>query len=344
MTRNLDCTTLKFEKIIIHNIPRHKKSDKAEADCSDNFSNLTEELESIFRDKITNSVNSNKALNICKNPGSPSPVRDLIEEMITSEDKFIQNSKEMAKHLFNCQNGSNTSGLLVLLKSSLQNKGVIIVLKLEKDTGVKIEKDNRNHSYTLEAIRNIMLTQKTKLFKFALLFGSEWEPDYNYNGILMDYQIQTRKKNDITSWFLDKFLGYIAADDPRITTKKFYSETKAYILTIKDIDSQIKYLNDLNSYLLSNNNMISPKDFAEGYLSPQEERDYITFMEGKGIASNSFFKDTLDIKNEIKAITIEFQGGTRLTSVTPQKEVIDIKDVGNGEVIASIKGRLKRVK
>lgn len=66
MAIKLDTSTIVIENIIVHSIPRHKKGDfSIEPEYSEQESSLPDGLRVFFKDKVIQSLQSNKELRVC---------------------------------------------------------------------------------------------------------------------------------------------------------------------------------------------------------------------------------------------------------------------------------------
>ena len=188
-----------------------------------------------------------------------------------------------------------------------------------------------------------MLTQKTKIFKVAMFIIRD-NFSSKFDGLIMDYQIDIKAKKEVTTWFIEKFLGCRAFEDPKITTQHFYNYTKAYIHTIEDEIVKIKYIQDLNSYVQKNNQQLNPKEFADDYLvSSAHKNDYKSFLESKKFKFNSFLKDTTQIDWQIKKIVVMFENDISIIGNKGTfKQNVKFEPLENGLTKAEIISKIKR--
>ena len=133
MYTKLDTSTIVIERIIVHSIPRHKKGDfSIEPQYSEQESSLPDGLRVFFKEKIINSLQSNKELRVCYDIDNLSPVSTYINQIINSNgDDFVEQSKLMTKYLFEIQDGQNASGILVVIFGKINEQNTSIIIKLE---------------------------------------------------------------------------------------------------------------------------------------------------------------------------------------------------------------------
>jgi hypothetical protein len=172
------------------------------------------------------SLSSDKAFKICfDNDNETSPISWITNEVLESDgSSIVAQSKAITKHLFDIQVGYNAAGILVVIYGKVNSISTCIILKLEKDKGAQLTLDPKTKSYNIAEIEDLMLTQKTKIFKVAMFIDRK-SFGIRYDGLIMDYQIDIKEKKEATTWFIEKFLGCKAFEDPKIATQRFYNHT-----------------------------------------------------------------------------------------------------------------------
>lgn len=346
MAQKIDTTTILIEKIIVHDIPKHKKGEKGiEPNYSEQESKLTQGLRNFFKEKVMQALGSDKSFKICFDDDNTSPISWINKEILESDgSNFPLQSKAITKHLFEIQVGYNAAGILVVIFGKVNSFNTCIILKLEKDTGAQLKLDDKTHSFNIEEVKDLMLTQKTKIFKVALFIQRE-DFKAKYDGVIMDYQIDIKEKKEVTTWFMEKFLGCRAFEDPKITTQHFYNHTRAYINTIQDDIDRAKYIQDLNSYVQKNSLTLNPKEFADDYLRTTKHRnDYKTFLETKKFKFSSFPKDLSQIDRQVKKITLTFDNDIAIVGNkgTFDKKV-KLEKLDNGQTRAEVTSKIRSI-
>ena len=346
MAQKIDTTTILIEQIIVHDIPKHKKGEKGiEPNYSEQESKLTQGLRNFFKDKVVQALGSDKSFKICFNEESDSPASWITNEVLKSDgSNFVLQSKEITKHLFEIQVGYNAAGILVAIFGKVNSFNTCIILKLEKDKGAQLTLDPKTHSYNIAEVEDLMLTQKTKIFKVAMFILRD-DFKAKYDGVIMDYQIDIKEKKEVTTWFMDKFLGCRAFEDPKITTQRFYNHTRAYINTIQDDIDRAKYIQDLNSYVQKNSLTLNPKEFADDYLRTTAHRnDYKNFLQTKKFKFTSFPKDLTQIDRQVRKITLTFDNDI---SIVGNKGTFDkkvkLEKLNNGQTRAEVTSKIRSI-
>lgn len=344
--KSIDTSTLEITSIIVNDIPKHKKNDNSnEPEYSETISTLTVGLRLFFKDKITQALNSSKALYICYEDETLSPVPRLIEKLLSEKGQnIIPQSKAISSHLYNSQNGGNSAGIVVIVYGKVNSQDSCIILKLERDKGARLTRNNVTKTYEIEEIQNLMLTEKTKIFK-VVIFINRKDFNANYDGILFDQQISIASKmNEITTWFLSKFLGCLAYNAPRIATKNFYNYTRAFIDTVEDKLTVAKYLSDLNSYLQKNSSTLNPKEYADDYLKSEHKDDYKDFLKKRKFNFSVFQKDLHYVKNKINKMMVKFINGiTIINDKGSIHDKIKLSKTNDGQHKAEIISKIKNI-
>ena len=188
-----------------------------------------------------------------------------------------------------------------------------------------------------------MLTKKTKIFKVAI-FINRIPAGTDYDGRLMDYQINPKNKKEINTFFLD-FMGCVPYSDPKISTKRFYELTRKFLDTIPDEIIRSQYIQDLNSYLRKIQATISPREFAEDYMASTQHKNR-EYLQSQSFEFTNYTKDNTLINSHINKIIMEFENGISILGANGSFEdkVSFSKDEQTGECRAEIKSKIKKVK
>lgn len=256
----------------------------------------------------------------------------------------MEQSKLMTKYLFEIQDGQNASGILVVIFGKISNQNTCIIIKLEKDEGAQLELDPETKSFNIKVVQDLMLTKKTRIYKVGL-FIDKSVFRIKYDGSTSDLQIDPTKKKEVTTWFIEKFLGCMPLADPRTTTKKFYDFTTTFIQSIEDPVKKAKYTQDLNSYLQKNSQSISAKEFADDYMETSDKDLYNKYLKEKKFGMSGFPKDNSFISNKIKTITMTFANDVAIVGKkgTFEKSV-KLEHQKDGTTKAEIVSKVKSIK
>ena len=342
----IDTSLLEINKIVIHDVPKHKMGDTSiQPIFSEHESEISDGLRLLFKEKISSALQKNAAFRISYDTKSNSSVPLFISKMMQNNVDFISLSKQITQHLYDIQKGSNSAGIVMIILATIKSYPVCVILKLERDKGAELKLDTKTRTFNATEIENLMLTEKSRMYKVAL-FVRQLDFNVQFDGMIFDFQNNINNKKDLSTFFMDDFLGCKPFQDPRTTTKKFYELTYAFIDTVEDPINKTKYFTDLNSYLQKNQSTISPEEFAQDYFQDtQHKNDYKTFLTQKEFSFESFVKDTDLINAKIKKLSIDFANGI---SIVGTNGVLDdrvkLTTLESGEHKAEIKSKIKKVK
>ncbi len=340
-----DIALLEISKIIVHDVPRHKKNDTSpQIDYSEKESNLTPELKLFFKDKLVEIINK-KSFRVLYNSSSESPVPSTICLLNNSSPRvdIIEPSKNIAKHLFDIQKGTNPPGIVVIIEGMIDYKNTISILKVERDEGAKIEKNSGQHYLDIVTVKDLLLTKKTKLFKASIFFSRK---DYKveFDGYVADNQLQVSSMKEVADFFISDFLGCEFFDDTRILTKNFFEYTQSYITKIEDPIKKAIYYEHLLSYTNKPDNSLSFQEFSSDYLEIDDRQSYEDHMKLNKFPEENFRKDTELIQSHIKRMMIDFDNDVSIISKNGDLgNKVKLSKVDNGLTKAEIIGKIKNI-
>lgn len=216
---------LEFEKVIIHEIPHHSKSNFSDQPTfSEIESDLNDEVCNLLRSKIVETI-ENKSYNIVYVQGTLSPVPSILDGLFTDDTDLIERSKELAIHLNTIQDSRNPGGYVTVFTGKVQKHKVIGILKIEKEEGGRIQQSVKNGKRTFHifSLKDIILTKNTRFYKISI-FYDDGPKKVGYNGKVCDNQLS--KREEIADFFLKKFLGVNLFMIPKQELKNFSSLRK----------------------------------------------------------------------------------------------------------------------
>lgn len=338
-----DCAELVITHTIVHDVPKHKKKEVGgQIDYSDKESDLTPELKLFFRDKITQAI-SNKGFKVCFDEGASSPVRNAIADLLNSPRKsIVQPSKDISKHLHAIQTGWNPAGIVLVIKGTIKSKSILVILKLERDEGARLKKNQRAHFIDIESVRDLMLTKKTNVYKVGLFFRrDDFEADFD--GFICDNQIGN-VSSGVARFFLEDFLGCTLYEDNSKVTRRFFDVGKEFIETVADPIKKAKYYEHLLSYLNKPVNTVDPRTFITEYIDPEDRQGFEHFANQKQLPMSPFQKDVELIRSHLTKMMIDFENDVSIISKNGELgDKVKLSDAGGGNTRAEIVSKLKRI-
>ena len=339
---------LTISRIIIHEVPRHLRSDTASVPTySEVESPLDAQLRIFFKEKIVETVGSSSAYEVVFDAQTTSPVPQFIRDLLTTGPvDFVEISKRIAKHLHNEQGGVNPGGLVTIVDCKVGSKRALGILKLEKEEGVRLNQSTHGglRTFNVSLIRDLILTRKTKLFKVGFFLSSDegGDPD----GTACDEQRGYRPTTEVAGFFLTSFLGCRLAEDPRISTKRFFLATQEFFNEqIADPVERTKAVTHLLSELTNQRARINLKDFARDNLPLELRQPFINHLEQAGFRAQTIVKNTELIETQTRKMALEFQNGV---TVVGDREAfgasVKVKRTRAGAARVEITGEIKEVK
>jgi hypothetical protein len=342
----IDLGRLTVERLIVHEVPaRPARGDGPKPVLSEIDSPLTAELRNYFRERIVGSLTT-AAYDVVFDATSGSPVPGLVTEYLGDGRSFVAKSVAIAQHLYQTQTGVNPPGLLVVARVSVQGRRALAILKLEKEEGVRVKQarveDKR--TFSIEHLRDLMLTAKTRVFKVGLFIKSDG-PDNGIEGAVSDKQRGYLPKTEVADFFLKRFLGCNLLEAPDVSTKRFFNATEEFIdQEVGDPVRKARYNIALLAELNETATVLRPRDFAQRHLEVDDRQPYITFLEGKGVPTTEISKDKTLIAGQVQRLQIDFSSGLAvLGSPESFREHVQMSQLDDGRTRVQIEDRVNRV-
>ena len=336
---SLDLGSLVIKAVIVHQIP---KADLGTPFYSEVSSPLDDNLKLYIKQRIIESTKSSSSFPVILDASSPSPVPAFATSHIdkaSSEDEFVQRTRQAAEYLVELQNKLHSAGLLTFVDCAVKSKRALAVLKLERNSGIRAKPQKINGKVTLsiERVSELMLTDSNRVFKAGIFSKTNDE----VSGIVSDHQ----RSLDVAQFFL-KFLGCQLREEPNVATKRFFALTEDFIdKVVADPQRKVRYQMALAAEMQSPKKQIRPRAFAEDNLEPNDRQPYLDFLEEEGAAA-AIHKDTELISNRVSGLHMAFATG--ISVYLPPKAIEDgqaeIKTAGDGATKLTIKDTLVSTK
>lgn len=305
----MDVSALEISQIVIHDVPLPTTG--ADVILTDAEIELDADLRAYFRDKIVESL-SNRGLDVGADPEAPATVRDGVATLLANHEALVPVSQELARHLFATQNMSNSEGLLAVALGTLKEERVVSVLKLEREEGLRLQilQDHGRTLVDIEHLRNLTLTDKTKVFKTSIL-SVPGRDALSLIGRVSDDQRGLRAKEGVATFFLSRFLGCRLLANPEITTRNWIDGVESFINELSDQERQAEYHIALLATLQDQNHDISPSSFATANLREKDRPAYRDALAARGVDHGASFEKDLKLARA-KGFKWYFQHGMTL--------------------------------
>lgn len=345
-----DLALLNIRKVIIHEVPkRARDTGPGGPILSEVESQIDSDLVVYIKKRVISSLKSSQAFDIVFDPTSTSPVPKLVLEHTAEGGKgnFVLASQQMAQHLYNIQTGTNPAGLLTVIDCSINGLEALGILKLEKEEGARIAQGlvGGKRTYDIKVLRDLILTEKTKVFKIGLFVQLGASLD-SYDAAASDHQRGLYHRTEVADFFLKRFLGCRLTEEPEVSTKRFFEIAEEFLNEhVDDPLRRVKYHNHLVSELTSETGAVAPKAFAQKFLVTADRQRFLDYLKDKSGPVGSFSLDTSLIKTRLEKEVYEFQSGVSIVApIEPGRARLKLTKLESGEVQAEVRDFLTEVR
>lgn len=340
-----DTGRMEIRRWVIHEIPKtfraHADADVAPA-LSEAVSPYDFEVARFFERKISDSFSKSKHQIEAADDEHAVPIA-ISDQLRDSGDRLLILSRTLAQHLFDAQSGAMSPGLLVVLEGTYQSsRPFVSVLKLEKEEGARAAttKIKGMATYSVEYMRDLFLTGRTRVFKVSVFMLGDEEPP-QLQGWVSDPQA---KGVEVAEFFLQTFLGCGLVDDPKVVTQKFHHQSEKFINEhVSDPETKARYETALVAELQGNSTEIGIRSFANRYLDLPDRAAYEKAISEAGVAL-TFVKDTDLIGSKLRRVQYEFAQGVKVSypGDTPE-DVVTVSGRDDGQTELRVVDMLKKL-
>ena len=341
---------LKVLRVIAHEVPSRQQGSTTNLVVHSQVeSQLDPGLRNYFRERILRSITS-AGYEVTFVPASPSPVPSLLSDYLLGYNTdFILLSRQIADHLYFSQTAVNSPGLLCLAEVEISAVPGIVILKLDKEAAVQIEQVMLNGSFTydLQHVQNLILTQRTRVFKAGIFVLPPGSTDLlSIQGVVSDNQRGYAPTTEVADFFLTRFLGCRLVDSPEVTTKKFFNATEEFISSyVPDPELKARYETALLAELNNEDRTVSPMAFAERHLRLEDRQLFRECLTENEVDFRPFDKDSELIKTRLRRVSVDFESGVGVL-VPPDAfdEQVAVSNMDDGRTRMEILDRLKKIR
>lgn len=295
----MDVTTFQVGSAVIHDVPRPEQGD--DIVLTDAPVPLDAQLRGYLRRKIVESL-EHRGLEVISDPEGSPIVRDGVAEILGDGEQLVAASKRIAGHLDASQNRRNTAGLLIVLTGTVDNAPAVAVLKLEREQGLRLRIESRDGQslVDLEFLRDLTLTDKTKIFKTSLFQIDETGVTETMFGRVSDDQRGREDGTGVATFFLSTFLGCKLRTNPAKATMDFVAAAEVFVNEdVAGDDRKGRYLVALQAALQDQQLDLAPRRFANSQLEPDDRPAFLSRVSESGLDPQvAFTKDTSLVKTK----------------------------------------------
>lgn len=295
----MDVSSFEVGAAVIHDVPRRDQDE--EIVLTDAPVPLDDQLRSYLRRKIVESLQQ-RGLEVVADDESSPIVRDAVAAIVADDQQLVAASKQIAVHLADSQNRRNTAGLLIVLSGQVDGAPAVAVLKLEREQGLRlrIQPHGDQTLVDLEFLRDLTLTDKTKIFKTSLFQLDQGGAAVSIQGRVSDDQRGRDDGNGVATFFLSTFLGCKLKTNPAKATADFVAAAESFINDDVGSDERKgRYLVALQAALQDQQLDLTPREFADAQLEPHDRPTFLARVAEKNLDTQAAFtKDTSLVKTK----------------------------------------------
>lgn len=272
---------------------------------------------------------------------SESMVPALVRRILRSKKELVAASQKIARRLFVVQTGVNSPGLLAVARGSLGDVPAVALVKLEKEHGVRVRPDEVNGLATLsvEHIRDLMLTEKTRVFKTGLFSGNDAE-----SLVVCDYQRQSA--HTVAGFFLRDFLGCALKGRSDVQTLSFMEAVESFInKSVESSEDASSYYLALLAELNSQRRTVTPSSFASTHLKQRHRKKFLAALSESQAPTKRFIKDVALVQGRLKHVRYDVDTGAAV--IAPPESIgktVRLVEMEDGRTQIRVDGQLHRIR
>jgi len=289
---NLDSFNL--QALVVHDVPQ-PDDEREGLILTDAEVPLDAQLRGYFERKITQSLRS-RGLEVIADPTGSDVAREGVTSILADQAQLVRVSKALAEHLDRSQTKRNPAGLLAVGIGTLDEGPVVAVLKLEREQGLRlrIEVVGDHAEVDMQFLRDLTLTDKTKIFKTSLLRLENAAQPESMFGLASDDQRGRDEGGGVATFFLVTFLGCQLKTNPEKATRDFVLAAEEFInQDVRSDERRAAYQVALLAKMQDQTLDLRPRDFANQNLRANHRPRFLERVAAHGLDPNQTFeKDT----------------------------------------------------
>lgn len=268
--------------------------------------------------------------------------------MIAGPADLVDASRIIAERLDQVQTGRNPAGLLAAISGTVDGKSCASVLKLEREQGLRfrIKVVGGRHVVDLEFLRDLTLTDKTKVFKTSLFVAGRGRPTAaNLTGRVSDDQRGSETTAGVATFFLGTFLGCRLRDSPEKSTLDFVQAADGFINeAVQSPERRGRYQVALLATMQDQTAEIRPRSFAQAHLEAPDRPGFLDRVREAGLDPEQPFPKDISLVR-VSGFKMTFESGMVLVgSQDDLRERVDIRPDGASVPGVDINDAIKRLR
>ena len=235
-------------------------------------------------------------------------IKNCCEQIIYDENRFLENSKEIAAYLFDVMkiNSEIESCDLAVCLYTVKDEKYVAILKLDYKKLYTHSIEFIDDKFNIQMVANEIGIPETGRQKQCAIIGVSGIND-EYHLRLLDKDAEKEESN---SKFIGEFLNAEKVEDDKYKTKTFKNSAETWITNV--LSNDIKQAEDIRSilnYTLKEKEEIDIHDFVENSIKDDElKSSFKEHMEDKGL-EEGFNIDKKWIEKKLKKRNIKTDSG-----------------------------------
>ncbi len=292
---------------VVHYVPTDRDDPGEGLLLTDSAIKLDAGLKRYFETKIVERLRD-KGLEVVGDPERSPTVAKAVADTDSRDTHLLANSQEIARHLAAVQSTKvSPSGLLAVVSGTVGEEECLALLKLERERGIHfaIKRVDGHNLLDLELLRDLTLTDKTKVYKTALL-ASDGD---DIIGFVADDQRGISTGRQVATFFLSRFLGCKPRLPAALMTYEFVkAANEAFNDDVSSPERRGRYQVAVLAALQSNLTDIRPSRFASQNLELEDRAPFLARVRAAGMDPDvPFEKDTTRVK--MSRFRMSFESG-----------------------------------
>jgi hypothetical protein len=306
----MDPRGFSVQSVMVHDVPAQRSNQ--DIVLTDGPITLDDDLRGYFAEKIISSLVI-RGLDVVADANGDPTVRAAAIRVIEDASSLPDQSQVIARKLDDIQDARNPAGLVAVVAGVLDGARSVAILKLEREEGlrVRIRTVAGQRTIDMEHLRDLTLTDKTKVFKTALLGSSGGDDADGVHGRASDDQRSIQEGEGVANFFLAKFLGCKLKVNPEIATRDFFEAVQTFINEdVASPEKRARYHLSLLHTLEDQARDIRPRSFVESALDDIDQPALLERLVEKGLQpGDTFARDVAMIEKRLKGFKIVFDSG-----------------------------------
>lgn len=294
---------------MIHDVPRGGH-DASEMTLTDAPITLDDQLRRYFFQKITGSLQA-RGVEVAADLSQEAIVRNAIASVLSDPGTLPAQSRLMAERLHQVQTGVNPPGLLTVITGSVDNEPAVSVLKLEREQGIRfrVRRVQGRSTVDLQFLRDLTLTNKTKVFKTSLFTAGDRHRSETICGRVSDDQRGLNQGRGVADFFLNTYLGCELRVNPARATFEFVQASERFFNEqVHNPETRGRYQVALLSTMQDQRLDISPRSFATTHLDTADRPAYTQALRDAGLDPGAAFEKDLALV-KVNGFRMTFENG-----------------------------------